>query len=106
MAGAWVAGRVTRLFNASRSWLFVRGAESIRVVRHGQGIIVLSVHGPGPARAVYGFEDEARSQDFLANLEKSLLAARWSIERPNAERRSGSDRRTSPRMSLERRRRW
>jgi hypothetical protein len=76
------------------------------VVQYGQGVIVLSVYGPGTAKAVYGFEDEARSQDFLVNLEKNLLAAGWSFQGLNAERRSEMDRRASPRTSLDRRRRW
>jgi hypothetical protein len=76
------------------------------VVQYGQGVIVLSVYGPGMAKAVYGFADEARSQDFLVNLEKNLLAADWSFQGLNAERRSEMDRRASPRPSLDRRRRW
>ncbi len=96
----------TRSVTSPSSWLFVRASESVRVVRSGQGVIVLSVHGPGPARAVYGFEDEASFQDFLLRLEQKLLESRWSSEGPNVERRSGIDRRTHPRSSHERRRRW
>jgi hypothetical protein len=91
---------------SSTSWLFVRGGESVRVVRSGQGIIVLSVQGPGTAKAVYAFDDVGSSQDYLVRLQNKLLAARWSFEGPNAERRSGIDRRASSRTSLERRRSW
>ena len=84
----------------------MRAAESVRVVRSGQGVIVLSVQGPGQAKAVYGFYGEASSQDFLVSLQNKLLAERWSFEGPNAERRSGIDRRATSRTTLERRRRW
>ncbi len=92
--------------SAKSSFLFVRARESIRVIRHGQDLIVLSVEGPGPAKAVYGFEDEARSQDFLAKLHEKLLAGGWSFEGLNVERRSHVDRRASPRTTPERRRPW
>jgi hypothetical protein len=88
------------------SWLFVRANESVRVVLYGQGIVVLSVYGPGPARAVYAFEDEARSQDFLVKLEKKLLRTGWAFQGLNAERRNEMERRANPRTSFDRRRRW
>ena len=89
-----------------QSWLFVRGAESIQVVRGGQETIVLKVRGPGAARDVYIFEDEQRTQDFMDSLEKRLRSARWSFEGADAERRKGIDRRANPRHLSERRRRW
>jgi hypothetical protein len=100
-----VADRV-RMTSATSCCLFVRAYESVRVIRDGHDLIVLSVEGPGPAKAVYGFEDEARSRDFLARLHEKLLAGGWSFEGLNVERRSHVDRRAIPRTSPERRRLW
>jgi hypothetical protein len=84
----------------------VRGAESVQIGRSGQGVIVISVRGPGVSRAAYGFDDEPSCQEFLTRLEKRLLSSRWVFHGEDAERRSGVDRRAGPRTSLDRRRRW
>ena len=94
------------MISLATSWLFVRGSESVYVVRNGLGIIVLSVHGPGPAKAVYAFDDEASAQNFLVGLQHKLLAAQWSFDGENVERRREIDPRASSGIAVERRRSW
>jgi hypothetical protein len=88
-----------------RSWLFLRANESVRVVRYGSGMVVMSIEGPGPAKGVHGFEDQSEAHDFLAGLHQKLLADSWTFEGADAERRIVPDRRSTRRTSPERRRR-
>jgi hypothetical protein len=69
------------------AWLFLRGSESIRIVRD-PGAFVLRVDGPGYEREVHAFKDEAAVGEFQRSYE-SLGASQ--------ERRSGRDRRTDHR---------
>lgn len=89
-----------------RSWLFVRANESVRVVRYGYGMVVISVEGPGPAKTLHGFEDQCRAQEFLVSLQEKLQADFWTFRGADVDRRIGRDRRATPRTSAERRRPW
>ena len=90
----------------ARSWLFLRGDSSVRVVRFGYGMVVITVEGPGSAKTVHGFENERRAQDFLVSVQEKLLADRWTFRGADVERRVLPDRRATPRASGERRRPW
>ena len=89
-----------------RSWLFVRANESVRLVRYGYGMVVISVEGPGPDKAVQGFQDQGTAQKFLVNLQEKLLADFWTFLGSDVERRILRDRRATRRTSVERRRAW
>ena len=86
------------------SWLFTRASRSIRLVRAGQGIIVLNVYGPDNRREVYAFDDELGFRSFVNRLERQLLESGWKFEGLDFERRRGDDRRRRPRRTPERRR--
>lgn len=79
------------------SWLFVRGGESIRVVR--PNAKALSVNGPGRERAERIFEGEAALQAYQMELAEQFSAAGWVLIGENHERRSGHERRASLRGS-------
>ena len=80
--------------------LFVRGLESIRLVRitRADGPSRLLVHGPGAARATHVHDDAIQCLWFQADIERGLLAEGYQLVRQGAgERRSGRERRTAPR---------
>jgi hypothetical protein len=77
------------------AWLFLRGAESVRIVRDAAAF-VLRVEGPGYEREVHAFKDEAELGDFQRAYEARLLADGWVLG-ASQERRSGRDRRTNSR---------
>ena len=77
------------------AWLFVRGEESVRIVRDPKAF-VLRVEGPGYEREVHAFKDEAEVGEFQRNYEARLLAEGWMLG-ASQERRSGRDRRADAR---------
>ena len=84
------------------SWLFVRGPESIRVLRpHDHAIIVL---GPGAERDVHEFRNEAEIQTFQVSVAEKLSAAGWMLLGENVDRRREAERRASGRGTPDRRR--
>jgi len=85
----------------SSSWLFVKGEESIRVVRPGSGGLILL--GPGPLRDVRDFANETDLQEYQVQLAERLGERGWILLAPDAERRSGQERRQTSRMSADRR---
>ena len=83
------------------AWLFLRGDESIRIVRD-PNAFVLRVAGPGYERSVHAFKNEDEVGEFQRNFEARLLAEGWILA-ASQERRSGRDRRQHPRSSERRR---
>ena len=77
------------------AWLFLRGGESIRIVRD-PSAFVLRIEGPGYEREVHAFKDEAAVGEFQRNYEARLQAEGWVLG-ASQERRSGRDRRGSSR---------
>jgi hypothetical protein len=84
------------------SWLFVKGDQSIRVVRP-LAATALSVSGPGRARAQYAFDGEAAVQAYQMELAEQFSAAGWILIGQDYERRSGQERRTTTRGGTDRR---
>jgi hypothetical protein len=82
-------------------WLFVRGDESIRLVRN-RTELVLFIHGPGSLFRRQEFEGEEALLYFQRSLEHQLVADGWEL-RSTHERRSGSDRRSQTRGADRRR---
>jgi hypothetical protein len=79
-------------------WLFVRGEESVRMMRTTtpEGRVRLLVYGPGNTNAVHEFPDDMACAEGEAAFESELVADGYSLER-FTDRRSGTDRRRAPR---------
>ena len=77
------------------AWLFVRGEESVRIVRDPREFI-LRIEGPGYEREVHAFKSETEIGEFQRNYEARLVAEGWMLG-ASQERRSGRDRRSNPR---------
>lgn len=84
------------------AWLFLRGGESIRIVRDPRAF-VLKIEGPGYEREVHAFKDEAEMAEFQRAYEARLAVEGWLLA-ASQERRSGGDRRGNPRGPDRRRR--
>ena len=84
------------------SWLFVKGDQSVRVVRP-PAVTVLNVSGPGHARARYSFNEETAMQAYQIELAEQFSTAGWVLVGENVDRRSGLERRTAARTTTDRR---
>ena len=74
------------------TWLFTRGAESVRIVRTASGDRVrLEVHGPGGAASSQVFDDAAACVQHHSDLERRLLAQGFALEQFTADRRTTDD---------------
>ena len=83
------------------SWLFIRNGESIWVERpYGATLIVA---GPGPHREQRDFIDEDALNAFQIALAERLAGDGWFLWDYNRDRRTGVDRRQSPRPTADRR---
>jgi hypothetical protein len=87
------------------AWLFIRGQQSVRMLRvtDAAGRLHLIVHGPGPVTVIHGTDDLVESMAHQANLGRELLAEDFRIVETTSDRRSGRDRRSTPRRSDRRR---
>jgi len=87
-------------------WLFVRGDESVRVIRAAtpEGRARLLVYGPGNTHASHEFHDGASCAAREAEMERALVADGFVLEQ-FTDRRRGFDRRSLSRPSLVDRRR-
>jgi hypothetical protein len=84
------------------SWLFVRGQESIFIMRpHGCSLIV---EGPGSARQEHNFDDEDAMQAYQMSIAEQLSERGWLLAGVDRDRRSGRERRGVPRATPDRRR--
>jgi hypothetical protein len=79
-------------------WLFVRGGESVRVIRAStpEGRARLLIYGPGNTQATHEFPDAVTCTERESELERDLVADGFTLEQ-FTDRRSGLDRRTAPR---------
>ena len=86
-------------------WLFVRGSESVRLIRAStpEGHARLLVYGPGNTQVTHEFEDDSSCTTRQSELERELVAGGFVLEQ-FTDRRSGGDRRSVPRETPERRR--
>ena len=85
------------------SWLFVRGHESIRLLRSQTDSLM--IHGPGPERIRSDFADADRLESYLADLLVVLEEGGWQALGQGYERRSQGDRRKNRRETPDRRNR-
>ena len=79
-------------------WLFVRGPESVRVIRAAtpEGRSRLLVYGPGNTQAVHEFDDVIGCSAEESEMERRLVAEGFTLAE-FADRRSAEDRRSAPR---------
>jgi hypothetical protein len=82
------------------SWLFVRGQESIWVLRS-EGHV--AVCGPGTIREDYSFDSPMGMEAFQVSFAERLMASGWILWGVDRERRTVPDRRTDERDSPDRR---
>jgi hypothetical protein len=68
------------------SWLFVRGAEAIRV-NYAARTLSVAANGPGHDRRVFKFGDEETAAEFLKLYEYFLTGGGWVLQ-AFVERRS------------------
>lgn len=85
-------------------WLFVRGSESVRLIRAStpEGRARLLVHGPGNTQTTHEFEDGSSCTTRQSELERELVSGGFTLEQ-FTDRRSGGDRRSVQRDSPDRR---
>jgi hypothetical protein len=85
--------------------LFVRGSESVRLIRAStpEGRARLLIYGPGNTQASHEFEDGSSCTERQSELERELVASGYTLEQ-FTDRRSGGDRRGVQRDSGDRRR--
>jgi len=96
----------TRVHPMGSAWTFRRGDERLSLERREfDGQFELAVNGSGGPR-VYGFRDSAELDRFQQDMETFLLKTGWAFERFSPDRRGGTDRRTFPRIDVDRRRWW
>lgn len=89
------------------AWLFIRGDHSVRMLRFTDSVggMHLIVHGPGSAAMVHHSDDLVESMLYQASLGRDLLARGFQLNEATSDRRSGRERRQTPRESADRRRR-
>jgi hypothetical protein len=86
------------------AWLFTRGTKSVRIVRAStKSRMFLHVYGPDTQSERKEFDDVLACMRYQSEIERGLVSEGFSLDRFMAERRSGSDRRCSPRGSDRRR---
>ena len=86
--------------SATRAWLYVRGAESVRIVLEGRTV---TIFGPGTRVADAQFAEEVEALLHQSALEQDLVRDGWSLEQLTTERRSGTDRRSRTGRGTDRR---
>jgi hypothetical protein len=86
-------------------WLFVRGDESVRVIRAAtpEGRARLLVYGPGNTHATHEFQDAVTCTQRESELERELVNDGFTLEQ-FTDRRTGLDRRGAARGTSDRRR--
>ena len=85
-------------------WLFVRGSESVRLIRAStpEGRLRLLVYGPGNTQTTHEFADGSACTARQSELERELVANGFMLEQ-FTDRRSGTDRRSVARATPDRR---
>jgi hypothetical protein len=85
-------------------WLFVRGEQSVRVIRAAtpEGRARLLIYGPGNTQSTQEFQDGVTCAHREAEMERELIAEGYTLEQ-FTDRRGGLDRRSAPRGTERRR---
>jgi hypothetical protein len=77
-----------------KAWLFVKGNQSVRLLRTERNLLVL---GPGTQRAEHVLENDDAADLLHRQIEANLRRDGWAFEGYGIERRRGPDRRRIPR---------
>jgi hypothetical protein len=77
------------------SWLFAKGASSVRILR--TGALALTVCGPGRVRRFLSFVTEADLAAFLRDTEYALASTGFRFSGYAIDRRHQGERRAIPR---------
>jgi DNA-binding response OmpR family regulator len=95
---------IVRVLERRREWLFVAGSNSIRIVRieAGSDRVRLVVSGPGQTTEIHQDDDPQSGVRRQQAIEHDLVAQGYRLL--PFDRRSGRDRRTALRGTMERRR--
>lgn len=77
------------------AWLFICGLKSVRIVRvaNANGRMRLLVQGPGTAVSDYEFDDVIGCMTHQAEIERTIVAKGFQLERFTRDRRRRPDRR-------------
>lgn len=86
---------------AHASWLFVKGDETVWILRPED--FVLLVCGPGSEQRRHTFDGEAALEGFHVWLAEQLMSSGWILWGIDRDRRSGRDRRGAQRDARDRR---
>jgi hypothetical protein len=86
------------------TWVFARESTTIRV-RRLPGLR-LHIESSENNERTFTFDDLNQLSAFHSEFERHLVATGWSLVEFGPERRSGRDRRSAPRWTLDRRRSW
>ncbi|HEY6362571.1 MAG TPA: hypothetical protein VIX63_15775 [Vicinamibacterales bacterium] len=87
--------------HAPASWLFVKGEETVWILRPED--FVLLIYGPGPTQKRHTFDGEASMEGFHVWLAEELMSSGWILWGIDRDRRSGHDRRGTRRDVPDRR---
>jgi hypothetical protein len=92
---------IERARGVADSWLFAKGASSVRIMR--TGTLSLAVCGPGRVRRFLSFVSDAEFASFLHDTEYALVSTGFRFRGYAADRRRQAERRTTMRSGGERR---
>jgi hypothetical protein len=84
-----------RALAMGESWLFAKGAASVRIMR--TGALALAVCGPGRVRRFLSFLSETELVTFLRDTEYALASTGFRFRGYATDRRKQSERRTASR---------
>jgi hypothetical protein len=83
------------------SWLFVKGEDTIWVLRSADGHV--AVCGPGTEREDFSFDGDKAMEAFQVSFAERLMLTGWILWGVDRERRAGQERRSSARETVDRR---
>jgi hypothetical protein len=80
------------------TWLFVRGSDSVRMIRAAtpEGRSRLLIYGPGNTQQVHEFPDTLTCSTAESEIESRLITDGYTLDQ-FTDRRSGEERRLAPR---------
>ena len=81
--GRWVAA----YWIVRRTWLFVRGGESIWLQRPADGALRIAFHGSQTDCSEFAFHGELELLDFLHDVDRRLVEKGWTLQRLGPEDR-------------------
>jgi hypothetical protein len=90
-----VGPTLERALGVADSWLFAKGASSVRITR--TSALALAVCGPGRVRRFLSFVSDTELVAFLRDTEYALASAGFRFRGYSTDRRKQGERRTASR---------